>query len=61
MINQRWLWQLGTGQADFSSQSAPKKRIAQIIREGVTITQNDGQKLGITSSAVNYKVKCVKR
>ena len=42
MINQRWLWQLGTGQADFSSQSAPKKRIAQIIREGVTITQNDG-------------------
>ena len=26
---QRWLWQLGTGQANYSSQSTPKKRNAQ--------------------------------
>ena len=61
MINQRRLWQLGTGQADFSSQSAPKKEMHKYRQEGVTITQNDGQKLGITSSAVNYTVKCIKR
>ena len=42
---QRWFWQLGTGQANYSSQSTPKKEMHKIIRiySGLLpVTQSDG-------------------
>ena len=43
LLIQRWLWQLGTGQVDYSSQSISKKKCTKLLQytqEGVqSVTQ----------------------
>ena len=41
----RWLWQLGTGWADYSSQSTPKKEMHKVLEYtqeyNLSVTQNN--------------------